>query len=325
MNRDQTIDALKGIAIIGVVTIHSTVGESYFFINSFLDVISKFCVPLFIFISGYFAFKKRGTIQAQFTQYIAGRFLTVGMPYLYMTTLIAICTGQPFSNFAKWLLTGTASVPYYFIIVIFQMYLLSKFILTIYEKYASWLLLTSAILMVMYSGLFYYQLHLSGKIVYPYFMWQFPNYLFWFTLGIEFAARGDFYYMLDKYSKNCLYIMIFALICCLIEIHYLISHHFDDGNYIAFTAIVWEFTAVISLWQYRGYFSKALFVSLGKYSFGIFLIHLPIQDIYFKYFNHVKAPDNAILYIAGTLFISVTILQILSAGRKYIQNIVKMF
>jgi len=132
--RDLTIESLKGFAIICVVFIHSTFNENDNFLNLMIDVFSKFAVPLFIFISGYFVYKQKDLILNNYKAYILKTFKKVAIPYIIISLLITFFTFHSYFDFIKNLIFGTASVPYYFIVVIFQLYIMSFFILKLYEK-----------------------------------------------------------------------------------------------------------------------------------------------------------------------------------------------
>lgn len=262
--RDISIDCLRGLAVLGVVIIHSAFDGREFYFNQFLGVFFKFCVPLFIFISGYFVYQEREKINNGFGKYLKKRIVKIGLPYFLMTLLITIVARRGIKTFILELLTGTASVPYYFIIVIFQMYFLSKSILCLYEKHRNALFLFAVTCALFYSLLFYLQLYIAGKTFIPYFMWQAPNYFIWFVLGVEFSAKGRLFRQIDAIKKgNYLLIFLISLSLCLFEINFYIKNNLQEGNYIALTSMIWEFASIIFLWKFKDYFNNKLFYILG--------------------------------------------------------------
>jgi probable poly-beta-1,6-N-acetyl-D-glucosamine export protein len=318
--RDMSIDCLKGLAILGVVIIHSTFAEKHLLLNQLLDVFFKFGVPLFIFISGFFVFKKKKDIEQNFLKYLVRRFEIVGIPYLLMTILISLATGSGLKALIRMLVTGTASVPFYYIIVIFQFYLLSKLILHLYERHYKFLIAISVLAVMLYSALFYLQLYKFGEIVLPYFMWQFPNYLLWFVLGIEFAARGPVYARIaNMKSMYYLLLLMIGFLACSSEIYSLVLNNYQDGDYIAATTILWSAVAIISFWRFKDKLVHPVLYYLGMYSFGIFLIHKPLQDLYFNYFQYPRIPELALVYTAVTLAICVPILLVLNKVRTLVK------
>ena len=310
--RDTSIDSIKGLAIIAVVTIHSTFGENEFFVNHFLDVFSKFGVPMFIFISGYLMYRQKEIVKNQYYIYMRKRYYYIGIPYFLMTLIIAIFTHREGIIFLKQLLTGSASVPYFFIAVIFQLYLMSKLVVELYEKNSQKLYIISMILILIYSGLFYLQLFFYKTIIIKSFQLHFPNYLVWFVLGIDFASEGRIANWLKNISnKKYIIAVVFSLACCLIEIKILHNKNLDDGSYIALSSIIWEFISVSFIFKNKQFLNNKLIARLGRNSFGIFLIHKPLLDLYFGYFGFEKIPQLSIIYMIITLAVSIITLKTL--------------
>lgn len=318
MEKDLNIEALRGLAILGVVLIHSTSYSNLFFPVQFLDIFSKFGVPLFIFISGYFVYKQKDKIENNFGDYLKKRFIKIGPPYLFMTvllTLISFCNHFNILRFIKSLFfnffLGTACVPYYFIIVIFQMYLLSKLVLWLYKKSPEVTLILAAALTLLYSGLFYWQVFFTQAraTIIPYYMWQFPNYILWFVLGIEFAAQNKAFGFLNAIKNKYYYILfIVSLLVCCLETHYLLKIRHDDGAYIALSSILWEFVAIIFFWKFKDKFNNKLFVTFGIYSFGIFLIHKPIFDLLFKILGSYRHNVFGVFYAVIVIVLSILVI-----------------
>lgn len=86
-NRSGFFDFIKGLAIIGVMTIHM-VGFSASGIPMLL--LRQMCcvaVPLFFFISGYFTVKSIGEVE-HWGKWVKRRFLRLWQPYLFWTILV---------------------------------------------------------------------------------------------------------------------------------------------------------------------------------------------------------------------------------------------
>ena len=311
-NLDFSIESLRGIAILCVVFIHSTTNEKFSNINLFIDIFSKFAVPLFIFISGYFVYRQRELIIKNFDLYILKSLKKIGIPYIVLSIIITLFTYNSYYDFLINIFFGTASVPYYFIIVIAQLYLLSKLILLFYEKRKKLLVKIAIGSTFFYSTLFYLQLFLKGSIFIPYFMWQFPNYLLYFVFGIDMAAKGYIYHLIyDLNNRRAFIYFLFGLLIALIEvkIHYIRNE--QEGDYIALASIVYQSIAVLYFWKLRGFLKNKLFIHLGYFSFGIFLLHKPILDIFKKVFNL----EINILY--GILSIILSVIVVLVFNKFY--------
>jgi len=307
--KDLSIESLRGLAILCVVLIHSTTNEKTNAINYFIDVFSKFAVPMFIFISGYFVYKQRELIINNFHQYIFKSFKKIGLPYIAISILVTIFTFNNYFDFIKNILFGTASVPYYFIIVIAQFYILSKLILILYNKNKNLLFKIATYSILFYSILFYLQLYIKGHIFIPYFMWQFPNYLLYFVLGIDMAAKGYSYQVVNNLSSTkALMIFLLTLVIALIEVKIHFTRNEQEGDYIAFASIVYQTIAILFFWKIKEQLENKLFIYLGVFSFSIFLLHKPILDIFKKVFYL----DTNILYGLLSIIISILVVKLIN-------------
>lgn len=313
MKRIESIDLLKGIAILGVVTIHSTFYETNYLPNMMLDIFFKFGVPLFVFLSGYWTFKKRNFIQTSFKKYLLDCFKKIAVPYIALTTIITAATLYKgfnlilfFKAIAKNLITGSASNPYYYIIVIFQFFIMSKFILYTYNKHYKKLLTFAFFSTLFYSILFYTQILIFKQIKMPFFIGHFPNYFLWFAIGIDYAAKGIVFKAINKINLKIHILMaVTAFIFCFLEVSRLRYNNLSDGGYIALSSIIWELIFVSLLWKIKDLINCKPLQTLGKYSFAIFLFHQPFLDIYFEYFKVVKTAKLAIFYVCSSILFSV--------------------
>lgn len=291
--RDKNIDSLRGLAIIGVVFIHSSTGENIHISLRIVDGIFKFAVPLFIFISGYFTYLNKDKIKMSYKKYIYSRVKKIIIPYVVLTLISALIFSTPLKKVLFNIVFGTATVPYYYIIVIFQMYILSFYLLKKFEKNNKKFLITSFIITVSYSALYYFQLYTKRMIYIPYFMWQFPNYLFYFILG--FSVNTNIWNAIKKIEKALLYPMV--ILFFFIELNIKYNFSLQDGDYIALTTIIYSFFTIVILWEKREFLNNKLLEILGKYSFNIFLIHNIIFDVMFKKIKIIKYPKFTLVYL----------------------------
>ena len=313
--KDLSIESLRGFAILCVVLIHSTTNEKVNYINYFIDVFSKFAVPMFIFISGYFVYMQKEFIKENFNKYLLKSFKKIGIPYIIISILITIFTFNYYFDFIRNIIFGTASVPYYFIIVIAQLYLLSKFILIFYEKNKNLLFQISFYFILFYSILFYVQLYIKGHIVIPYFMWQFLNYLIYFVLGIDMAAKGYSYQLINNISTYKAFIFfLLALFIALLEVKIHFIRNEQEGDYIALASIIYQTVAILFFWKLKEKIENQMFIYLGIFSFGIFLLHKPILDVLIKIFY----VNINIFYGLFSIIISIFIIKLINIIRKKI-------
>lgn len=148
--KNKTLKDLRGWAILGVLWIHAT-APSISHENAniplscaliMINQISRYSVPLFFFISGYLYAKKKWEL-FNYKDHILRRIKTVGVPYLfwssfYLSLNITIGDIQLSSlSIAKILTTylcGTAYGHLYFVPALFQFYILLPLFLLFLER-----------------------------------------------------------------------------------------------------------------------------------------------------------------------------------------------
>lgn len=136
LNRNQTIDDLRGICMLGVIAIHvgsfvlvSPAPNSLLYM--FLEIISRYSVPAFFFISGYGLFSQYKEKPIEYNTFIKKRFCGVGTPYLtwsffYLVYFSLVLPGainwHPFS-LSFLLFYGLACYHLYFMVILLWFYI----------------------------------------------------------------------------------------------------------------------------------------------------------------------------------------------------------
>ncbi len=209
MNR-ATTDRLRIYAAIAVMMIHSTARDERLFherldlfsgefLGATINQLARFCVPIFILLSGYGlsrSYEKwadKPLKEFPFSEFLKARFKKIIAPYLVLTFIFLLAKGyflnQPFLAypliFLKALLYGNSEYHLYFLSIITQCYLLFPVFLgrksiwsllalftihlTLVYPFAGWLYLDSGLLSEMPSTSYF-------------FYW-----IFYFYLGIFYA------------------------------------------------------------------------------------------------------------------------------------------
>ncbi|MGL5207203.1 MAG: acyltransferase [Acidaminococcaceae bacterium] len=136
--RNKLIDNLRGICMLGVIAIHA--GSSIALsaspnvhIYMLFEVLSRYSVPAFFFISGYGLFASYGLYQnLDYLPYLQKRFKSVGLPYVIWSILYLLyyqfvtpgsVSWSPFELFFT-LFFGLASYHIYFMVILLWFYLL---------------------------------------------------------------------------------------------------------------------------------------------------------------------------------------------------------
>lgn len=219
LGRNNFLDTLRGIAILGVVCIHF--GGSFvvqenawtpsFYVGLSLNQFFSFSVPLFVFISGLLASPYISDRKQSFYQYYRGRIKKIVYPYLIASVFAffllginiqfeAISSGSEkiswlFSHFFYYGIHPT----FYFVPMIFLLYVIKPFLIWMaptitlnLNKISSNIVTLSFVLKFLLFILFiiylvFGYLCYTGKL--DYYTWCRPNPLFWacfFYFGLIF-------------------------------------------------------------------------------------------------------------------------------------------
>lgn len=148
------LDSLRGIAILGVLMVHATSVAVGALENStaktayiVLNTLSLFCVPAFIFLSGFVLFyqyyDKLLTPRALGDFYLK-RFKQLAVPYLFISLgyelyedVVSHKAWEPMTllqQFGKHLLYGKSYTHLYYVIITIQLYVLFPLLLLLFRK-----------------------------------------------------------------------------------------------------------------------------------------------------------------------------------------------
>lgn len=281
--RISYFDALRGLAIVMVVAIHSF-GNCYSYSNVYCLVliirnIFNVAVPIFLVISGFFLADKIMVDWKGYALFLKHQVSRVYIPVLFCSI--------PFLY--RELNAGTSAVPfvkffscsysvYYFVAVIIQCYLLlplikknlRAFIVLFFFSGAFWLLFYSYFL-TLHKGITLPLIIYAGHI----FMWG-----FFFCLGILFQKKG----LPQVQFKLLIPALIFCLVCSLFESNYIMTNtHSMTGIGQKFSAFIVNILLIFFFFHKKTLLlvsckenssAYRMFTELGKYSFGIYLVHL---------------------------------------------------
>ena len=119
VKKDNSIQILRGLAIIAVVIIHSCPGGLY---GVFLRPFVNYAAAMFLFLSGYLTKKEINNKKS----FIFKRLKKVIIPYCIWSVIYMIPEG--FENFIIKFITGRCSVVFYYIFVYIQFVILTPLI-----------------------------------------------------------------------------------------------------------------------------------------------------------------------------------------------------
>jgi len=316
-DRDLSFDAFRGVAIIAVVAIHSwrcpTTGWwNPFFIVTYRQLLN-FAVPVFVFISGYWLSKKQIKSLHDYKTFLIRRLSRVLIPYLFWSLVLIGYEAAKTHDVDVYriilkLLTGGVVKGYFFIILITQLYIITPLLQYINSKSYGLILVlifnTLSLLVLYLSRVFNVIGYVPAAL--PFYSW-----VVFYEIGLLLGGGAR------KISvpKNMRYFILPAVFVTLLisglETSILLSKYnnlaFANSavKYSSFLYSVCIIAGFLFLRERVRYWPKLL-VTIGNYSFGIYLIHILILD---KVVNFVQKAN--IIYSFTILYelvvVSITI------------------
>ncbi len=283
--RDLYFDQLRGIAIVAVVLIHTTGTMTLFekdnwnfqFLFDFRQILN-FAVALFVFLSGYFLSQKKINNKKDYFVFLKKQLPKVLLPYLFYTTLLLVFgifrnRNIDLINIITTYLTGSALGPYYYIIVIVQYYLLLPLLQKINNR-------LGFIISIAINSLFFILLYLcrfktNANIPLFFYGGVFPSWIVFFQGGLFLGKYGI--KKIDK--KYAISLIIITLLLCFVEANIWLYETSNISYAISqskFSSFLFSWSVIYFLISYRFSINNVL-LQIGKYSFGIYLIHIIIM------------------------------------------------
>lgn len=344
------LDFLRGFAIVAVIAIHTT---SYWMtigsVNpllvsaAFTTTITHFAVPLFIMVSGLvLGLKYRGTFSLR--TFYSKRFRSTIIPYLIFAVLYTIFLGYLFTSpsIKMALLNiaiGESALHLWFIILIIQFYLLYPVLLRLFEYFESRdrglvLVIASLVIQTSWNVLILYPENWMpggnvGQIKASILHNAFLTHVFYFIAGM-YVSRHYRRWM-DGIASFRFGILVIeaSLLSGLVTVFLLPSVTTVTGLslitaktckalilpalYLCMFALL--FRAARALLRKSGALPSA-FLSLGRYSYGIYLIHVFfLYALFFWLEDFGIHPDSWLYYplhFCGVLILSYVSIRLIS-------------
>ena len=323
-DRDPSFDAFRGLAIIAVVALHVVYLSGYWGSRFLFHCqLFNFGVPAFIFISGYWTAKKPIRSLQDYKTFLIRRLTRVLIPYLFWSFLFlayaAIRTGDV--NVQKIifkLLTGRASFPYFFIILIAQFYVITPLLHHINRRsYGLMLVLILNIMTLLLRYLSRLHFNFWFPSVSPFYSW-----IIFYEIGL-LVGRSDNKIFAAK--KVRFFILPALLVCLLIselEGTIILSKYGNFGfaaHALKYSTFMYSVCIIFAFLFVREHFYHwpKLLVTIGYRSFGIYLIHVPVLTCVVRVLKETKIYSFPALYqlVVGLITISLCFL-LISITRK---------
>ena len=270
--RQVFFDVIKGVAIIAVVLIHVTylfnltVGatNNEFFLT-FFNNISRFAIAFFFICSGILLTPIKG--KSGWKDFYQRKFIRILVPYFLVSLVIFAFNTTSITDFLYNFVSGKLSVPFYFVTVLIQLYLLFP-LLSRFRK-SKYFLVGTFILTFGYQ--------LSPLTSFPFGVPLFLKFLFFFAYGIYFREHYLNYVASKKEFHVWLLISLAYLLTILLMPERYYNHRYFYG--IALFNILFYFKDRILQWKGTTNF----FAAFGRNSLWIFLIHFELMWLFFPW------------------------------------------
>lgn len=290
--KNQRIQILRGIAILAVVIIHSSIPLTVqLVVRPFLN----FAVALFIFLSGYLTKMEITNVKT----FAGKRIIKVLVPYVVWTLIYSIPYGA--GGFLKNLLTARSCAAYYYIFVYIQLVLLTPLICRLLKSKYSWIGWTITPVAIV---LFRYVCNLLGIAV----LSNNCKYLFatWFVFYYLGLAMGNGMLKIRKPTQTICIAYGAAVALSMLEgvLWYLQGNSDMATTQLRITSIVASTVFCVLCGRFirgkapvRSTVSKAL-IKVGDYSFGIYLSHILVRQVLGKLIGgYMFAPIDTLLML----------------------------
>lgn len=269
--RVEFFDFIKGIAILAVIIIHVVYffekfyPENNFFFLNLLNNINRFAVPIFFIVSGILLhelFQRKKDI----INFYRKKIVRIFIPFLLVNLAIAVYKSYTLREFLYNLITGQAALPYYFIIILGQFYLLYPFFVKWRNK--KWFLPLSFLV----SVIFYLFPYISFLGEFPFF----GKFIFFFAYGI--AKRDDFLFYKKQTGKQLMpWLLIVGLY---FVIFFTYPGYYYNIRFFFALAVFYLLFYFKDQFKAHRYFSRIV-VAFGQNSLWIYITHFLVVFIIF--------------------------------------------
>jgi len=269
-SRIPIFDVIKGLAILAIILIH----VSYFYSDfkvypenlalfNALNNISRFAIPVFFIASGMLLRPVKKP--SEWKDFYWRKVVRIFIPYAFFSFIYWLLADRPPAGFFYDLVAGTALIPYYFITVLFQLYLLYPFL----RKFKSdkWLLAFSIAVSL-------------SAFTFGWYDWFGIRLCFQFLFFFVFGMVMRKHYLDFKPAKGELVLVAAAILFHLLSIKALPNIRFYNLQYVYGPAVFTLFFFIKDFLLGNKTVSSVLRF-LGRQSLWIYLIHFDVVFVTF--------------------------------------------
>lgn len=301
-------ETLKGLAIVGVLTIHflaSFKSSPYLLSTGYqswavlLDQFFRFCVPLFILISGYGLMQKyKSEERVSYGQFLGSRLkkllpLYVGWSGIYFLVFWLAPwwqSSQSQLSFGWQLMLGRADYHLYFVPMLLQLYALFPALFHMYRRRPTLTVIGAGLFQLTWFWLFVYRDRLPLQLGFfsgdkEHYFWAF-NWIFYFVFGMHIERVLRFFSANVWHRRSLHLLVVLSLLNLVLRALISIRSGVDPLPVLRFTQYSTFLYAVIAICWFvlhfrpKGILQKGL-AFLGKHSYLLYLSHTLLLRVLF--------------------------------------------
>jgi surface polysaccharide O-acyltransferase-like enzyme len=299
-DRIPYFDVLRGVAILGVVAIHSNgqglafPGDSFNFNFSLLwRQIINFSVPLFLSISGYFMATKKCSSLEEYFCFLKKQIPKVYIPCMFWSLIGLLVAffffNRPLRDEVENLITFQTFGPYYFIALIIQCYFLLPALKWLSNIYG--ILISGIVSLSMTILIFYFRYFTNINLPLIIYAGLLPTWVVFFVYVLYLGNGGKI-----AISNKLLVagILVSYLFSCVESywLYYQFNQARDAVTAIKISSFIYSLFIITFVLKNNDFVSMRFLKYLGRISFGIYLIHMLILPIASKALKIVSFPLN---------------------------------
>lgn len=306
MSQERTIgwiDSLRALSVIAVILVHVStpvvkmiygVNMSYWWIGNIIDSSIRFCVPVFLMISGALLLGKDYSL----SEFYKKRFLRVLLPfvfwfviYLFYSWLIEKPINRPHGveNVQIWAINlffeKGISKHFWYIYMIIVLYIFMPFIgfgiKKLKEKSIIYLLIGWVLLNLLHTSEMIKTSNLPVIIDKGYLYFRYIGYL---ILGF-YLSKKDFSSQNSKIT--CAILFLLSILITALATYYASNHtkslDLRFYNYLAINSTLQSIALFI--WVMQSHITNKLLARIrtiiSEYSYGIYLVHIIVIGVFF--------------------------------------------
>jgi probable poly-beta-1,6-N-acetyl-D-glucosamine export protein len=328
------MDYLKGLSILGVVIIHVSCGplnefpqkDFTNFFSIFFNQLSRFCIPIFLMISPLLFFRRYNPEVFRYPSYLYKRAKDLLIPYslwtiasIFLLPTVPWITQVTRLNIFETIFLGNGYFfQLYYISVLFQLILImlpaSIFLFKKPLAFKTAVIIVLAInilLLGIYEFIFLKKIPMGATTTYIYEIYTQPTFPIWagyFMLGCLIGRYYDTFKLKIQQTKLIYFILLIIPSTMYLLWDYSLSLNVFEQlmnpaeNFFRISVLIYSICTFLFFFK-LALINKnnKLLIFLGRYSFGIYLVHIAVLSI-------ISPPGGKSFMVSNWILTTVTFL-----------------